>query len=157
MKSPKVGRFTVERVNALQLPGFREALALPDQSEQTLSLRTQQVLMHETGLAGYGDIFEGSKIIEKLTAETAARARNRDPAARGRLLARHFYSQRRPDAPACGALQESRVGRDRANRRQRVYRRSRTHAPAQREHGSRGGYAQGKGTHRVDKKMARGA
>ncbi len=63
------------RVNALQLPGFREALALPDQSEQTLSLRTQQVLMHETGLAGYGDIFEGSKVIEKLTGETAARAR----------------------------------------------------------------------------------
>ncbi|MGA9721245.1 MAG: methylmalonyl-CoA mutase family protein, partial [Candidatus Binatus sp.] len=63
------------RVNALQLPGFREALALPDQSEQTLSLRTQQVLMHETGLAGYGDIFEGSKVIEKLTAETATRAR----------------------------------------------------------------------------------
>ncbi|MGC2763564.1 MAG: methylmalonyl-CoA mutase family protein, partial [Candidatus Binatus sp.] len=63
------------RVNALQLPGFREALAIPDQFEQTLSLRTQQVLMHETGLAGYGDIFEGSKVIEKLTAETAARAR----------------------------------------------------------------------------------
>jgi (2R)-ethylmalonyl-CoA mutase len=63
------------RVSALQLPGFREALGLPDQSEQTLSLRTQQVLMHETGLAAYGDIFEGSKVIEKLTAETAARAR----------------------------------------------------------------------------------
>ena len=63
------------RVNALQLPGFREALGLPDQSEQTLSLRTQQVLMYETGLAGYGDIFEGSKVIEQLTAETAARAR----------------------------------------------------------------------------------
>ncbi|HEY9159224.1 methylmalonyl-CoA mutase family protein [Candidatus Binatus sp.] len=63
------------RVNALQLPGFREALAIPDQSEQTLSLRTQQVLMHETGLAAYGDIFEGSKVIEQLTAETAARAR----------------------------------------------------------------------------------
>jgi (2R)-ethylmalonyl-CoA mutase len=62
------------RVNALQLPGFREALALPDQAEQTLSLRTQQVLMYETGLAGYGDIFEGSKVVEKLTAETAARA-----------------------------------------------------------------------------------
>ncbi|HMD04738.1 MAG TPA: methylmalonyl-CoA mutase family protein, partial [Candidatus Binatus sp.] len=53
------------RVNALQLPGFREALALPDQAEQTLSLRTQQVLMYETGLAGYGDIFEGSKVVEK--------------------------------------------------------------------------------------------
>jgi ethylmalonyl-CoA mutase len=63
------------RVNALQLPGFREALALPDQAEQTLSLRTQQVLMYETGLAGYGDIFEGSKVVEKLTAETATRAR----------------------------------------------------------------------------------
>ncbi len=59
------------RVNALQLPGFREALALPDQSEQTLSLRTQQVLMHETEIARYGDIFEGSKVIEKLTDETA--------------------------------------------------------------------------------------
>jgi len=33
------------------------------------------VLMYETGLAGYGDIFEGSKVVEKLTAETAARAR----------------------------------------------------------------------------------
>src|SRR5208337_5035093 len=52
------------RVNALQLPGFRESLALPDQAEQTLSIRTQQILMHETELAGYGDIFEGSKVIE---------------------------------------------------------------------------------------------
>jgi (2R)-ethylmalonyl-CoA mutase len=63
------------RVNALQLPGFREALALPDQAEQTLSLRTQQVLMHETRLAAFGDIFEGSKVVEKLTAETADAAR----------------------------------------------------------------------------------
>ena len=37
------------RVNALQLPGFREAQALPDEAEQTIGLRTQQVLMHETG------------------------------------------------------------------------------------------------------------
>jgi ethylmalonyl-CoA mutase len=63
------------RVNALQLPGFREAMALPDQAEQTLSLRTQQILMHETGLAQWGDIFEGSKVVEKLTDEIAARAR----------------------------------------------------------------------------------
>ena len=63
------------RVNALQLPGFREALSLPDQAEQTLSLRTQQVLMHETQITKYGDIFEGSKVIEKLTDETAARAK----------------------------------------------------------------------------------
>ena len=63
------------RVNALQLPGFREAMALPDQAEQALSLRTQQILMHETGLAECGDIFEGSKVVEKLTGEIAERAR----------------------------------------------------------------------------------
>jgi ethylmalonyl-CoA mutase len=63
------------RVNALQLPGFREAMALPDQAEQMIGLRTQQVLMHETGIARYGDIFEGSKIIEKVTAEISERAR----------------------------------------------------------------------------------
>jgi ethylmalonyl-CoA mutase len=63
------------RVNALQLPGFREALAIPDRAEQLLSLRTQQVLMYESGITGYGDIFEGSKVIEKLTGETVARAR----------------------------------------------------------------------------------
>ena len=55
-------------------PGLSRS-ALPDQSEQTLSLRTQQVLMHETEIARYGDIFEGSKVIEKLTDETASRAR----------------------------------------------------------------------------------
>jgi (2R)-ethylmalonyl-CoA mutase len=63
------------RVNALQLPGFREALAIPDRAEQLLSLRTQQVLMYETEITKYGDIFEGSKVIEKLTAETVTRAR----------------------------------------------------------------------------------
>jgi ethylmalonyl-CoA mutase len=63
------------RVNALQLPGFREAMALPDQAEQALSLRTQQILMHETGLSEWGDIFEGSKVVEKLTGEIADHAR----------------------------------------------------------------------------------
>jgi (2R)-ethylmalonyl-CoA mutase len=63
------------RVSALQLPGFREAIALPDQAEQQLSLRIQQVLMHETEITSYGDIFEGSKVIEEVTAKIAARAR----------------------------------------------------------------------------------
>src|SRR5579864_4107312 len=63
------------RVNALQLPGFREAMALPDQAEQLIGLRTQQVLMYETAIAGYEDIFDGSKVIERITAETAAQAR----------------------------------------------------------------------------------
>jgi (2R)-ethylmalonyl-CoA mutase len=56
------------RVRALQLPGFREAIALPDSSEQTLALRTQQVLMYETGLADHEDIFEGSHVVEAETA-----------------------------------------------------------------------------------------
>jgi len=63
------------RVNALQLPGFREAIAIPDEAEQLLGLRTQQVLMHETGVASYGDIFAGSHVIEKLTGEIANDAR----------------------------------------------------------------------------------
>ncbi|HIN85460.1 MAG TPA: protein meaA [Myxococcales bacterium] len=62
------------RVGALQLPGFREALSLPDEKEQTLSLRTQQVLMYETDIAEHGDIFEGSIIIEELTQKTLAEA-----------------------------------------------------------------------------------
>ncbi len=55
------------RVGALQLPGFREALGLPHEGEQVLSLRTQQVLMHETGIAQWPDIFAGSHVIEAET------------------------------------------------------------------------------------------
>jgi (2R)-ethylmalonyl-CoA mutase len=55
------------RVAALQLPGFREATNLPDQMEQTLSIRTQQILMHETKIHDYPDIFEGSQVIAGLT------------------------------------------------------------------------------------------
>jgi ethylmalonyl-CoA mutase len=63
------------RVNALQLPGFREAIGLPDEAEQLLGLRTQQVLMHETRIGNYGDIFAGSHVIENLTAEIFSEAR----------------------------------------------------------------------------------
>ncbi|MSP90801.1 MAG: protein meaA [Myxococcales bacterium] len=63
------------RVGALQLPGFREALALPDAAEQTLALRTQQVLLHETGIADWPDIFAGSHVIEAETARIEAAAR----------------------------------------------------------------------------------
>jgi len=62
------------RVNALQLPGFREALKLPDRMEQVLSIRTQQILMHETKLTDYGDIFEGSRVIEDITRRTKEEA-----------------------------------------------------------------------------------
>lgn len=63
------------RVHALQLPGFREALALPDRMEQRLSLRTQQILMHETRLAEFPDIFDGNPVIADLTREIVTKAR----------------------------------------------------------------------------------
>ncbi len=63
------------RVNALQLPGFREAISLPDQMEQRLSLRTQQVLMHETKIANYPDIFEGNPVVAELTKDILAKAK----------------------------------------------------------------------------------
>jgi (2R)-ethylmalonyl-CoA mutase len=63
------------RVGALQLPGFREAIGLPDEREQILALRTQQVLMYETGIADWQDIFEGSVVIERVTGEIKAAAR----------------------------------------------------------------------------------
>ncbi len=64
------------RVNALQLPGFREALSLPDQMEQRLSLRTQQILMHETGITNFPDIFDGNPVITDLTHDIVEKARS---------------------------------------------------------------------------------
>jgi len=63
------------RVNALQLPGFREALSLPDEMEQTLSLRTQQILMHETKITDFQDIFEGNSVVEGMTSAFVEKAR----------------------------------------------------------------------------------
>jgi (2R)-ethylmalonyl-CoA mutase len=63
------------RINALQLPGFREALFLPDEMEQTLSLRTQQILMHETKITDYPDIFDGNPVISELTSKMIDDAR----------------------------------------------------------------------------------
>lgn len=63
------------RVGALQLPGFREALALPDAAEQTLALRTQQVVMYETDITAYDDLFDGSRVIEAEMARIEGEAR----------------------------------------------------------------------------------
>jgi (2R)-ethylmalonyl-CoA mutase len=57
------------RARAIQLPAWNEALGLPRPWDQQWSLRIQQVLAFETDLLSYGDIFEGSKVVEKLTAE----------------------------------------------------------------------------------------
>ncbi len=57
------------RARAMQLPAWNEALGLPRPWDQQWSLRIQQVLAFESDLLEYGDIFEGSKVIEAKTAE----------------------------------------------------------------------------------------
>ena len=59
------------RARALQLPAWNEALGLPRPWDQQWSLRIQQVLAFESDLLEYGDIFDGSVVIEKKTAEVA--------------------------------------------------------------------------------------
>ena len=63
------------RARAIQLPAWNEALGLPRPFDQQWSLRIQQILAYETDLLEYGDIFEGSKVIEEKTAEIAEAAR----------------------------------------------------------------------------------
>ncbi len=57
------------RCRALQLPAWNEALGLPRPWDQQWSLRIQQILAYETDLLEYGDIFDGSTVIESRTAE----------------------------------------------------------------------------------------
>ncbi len=64
------------RARALQLPAWNEALGLPRPWDQQWSLRIQQILAYETDLLEYGDIFEGSHVMEALTDELADGARD---------------------------------------------------------------------------------
>ena len=57
------------RARSLQLPAWNEALGLPRPWDQQWSLRIQQVLAYETDLLEYEDIFDGSHVIERRTAE----------------------------------------------------------------------------------------
>jgi len=59
------------RARALQLPAWNEALGLPRPWDQQWSLRIQQILAFETDLLEYGDIFDGSKVIEDRTSQLA--------------------------------------------------------------------------------------
>jgi (2R)-ethylmalonyl-CoA mutase len=63
------------RARALQLPAWNEALGLPRPWDQQWSLRIQQVLAFESDLLEYGDLFEGSVIMEKLTNELMVNAK----------------------------------------------------------------------------------
>ena len=63
------------RTRSLQLPAWNEALGLPRPWDQQLSLRTQQILAFETDLLEYEDLFDGSYVVEKLTAELLSDSR----------------------------------------------------------------------------------
>jgi (2R)-ethylmalonyl-CoA mutase len=63
------------RARAIQLPAWNEALGLPRPWDQQWSLRIQQVLAYETDLLEYGDIFDGSHVMEAKTTELAEAAR----------------------------------------------------------------------------------
>jgi ethylmalonyl-CoA mutase len=53
------------RARAVQLPAWNEALGLPRPWDQQWSIRMQQILAYETDLLEYGDIFEGSRVIDR--------------------------------------------------------------------------------------------
>jgi ethylmalonyl-CoA mutase len=52
------------RARAIQLPCWNEAIGLPTPWDQQWSLRIQQVLAYESDLLEYGDLFDGSKVVE---------------------------------------------------------------------------------------------
>jgi len=56
------------RARSIQLPAWNEALGLPRPWDQQWSLRMQQVLAFESDLLEYDDLFDGSAVIEGLTA-----------------------------------------------------------------------------------------
>jgi ethylmalonyl-CoA mutase len=62
------------RARAVQLPAWNEALGLPRPWDQQWSLRIQQVLAYESDLLEYGDLFDGSPVVEAKTAELVSGA-----------------------------------------------------------------------------------
>jgi methylmalonyl-CoA mutase N-terminal domain/subunit len=60
---------------SLHANGMDEALSLPTEDSATLALRTQQVIAHESGVADSIDPLGGSWLVEKLTSEIEAGAR----------------------------------------------------------------------------------
>ncbi|CAK0753950.1 Ethylmalonyl-CoA mutase [uncultured Gammaproteobacteria bacterium] len=63
------------RARAVQLPAWNEALGLPRPWDQQWSLRLQQIVAFETDLLEYGDIFNGSAVIEAEVEKLAGEAR----------------------------------------------------------------------------------
>jgi (2R)-ethylmalonyl-CoA mutase len=64
------------RARAVQLPAWNEALGLPRPWDQQWSLRLQQIGAYETDMLEYGDIFDGSKVIEEKVATLVAQIKD---------------------------------------------------------------------------------
>ncbi|HEY1749390.1 MAG TPA: protein meaA, partial [Xanthobacteraceae bacterium] len=63
------------RARAVQLPAWNEALGLPRPWDQQWSLRMQQILAYETDLLEYGDLFDGSEVMDGKVDELKRQAR----------------------------------------------------------------------------------
>ena len=116
------------RARAIQLPCWNEALGLPTPWDQQWSLRIQQVLAYESDLLEYGDLFEGSKVVEA----QGRRAASRPPRPssqwvldgggsfamidemKGRLVQSHAERVRRIESGELAGRRRQRVHRDRA-------------------------------------------
>src|SRR5262245_12391216 len=57
------------RARSIQLPAWNEHLGRPHPWDQQWSLRMQKVPAYETDLLEYGDLFDGSRVVEARTAE----------------------------------------------------------------------------------------
>ena len=62
------------RARAVQLPAWNEALGLPRPWDQQWSLRLQQIVAYESDLLEYGDLFDGSPVIDAKVEELKAAA-----------------------------------------------------------------------------------
>lgn len=62
------------RARAVQLPAWNEALGLPRPWDQQWSLRLQQIVAYESDLLEYGDLFDGSPVIEAKVKELKSAA-----------------------------------------------------------------------------------
>ena len=63
------------RARAVQLPAWNEALGLPRPFDQQWSLRMQQILAYETDLLEFGDLFDGSAVMDRKVEELKDAAR----------------------------------------------------------------------------------
>ena len=110
------------RARAVQLPAWNEALGLPRPWDQQWSLRIQQVLAFESDLLEYGDLFNGSPVVEAKTAELAGGRRGGDRQGAGHGRGDTGGGVRLPQGPARrlarGPARQDRVRRGQGRRRQ---------------------------------------